>query len=99
MFISLKIRIARVVFPEPPPPLRYETRDLVIGSRIDGAVLSVIFLIDSQCLFFGQYTTFGSGPWIFSPLSRHWPGCISRIFSSFSGSDSLVITLLGWVFF
>ena len=64
MFISLKIQIVRVVFPESPPPLRYETRDLVIGSRIDGAVLSVIFLIDSQCLFFGQYIAFRSGPWI-----------------------------------
>src|SRR5205823_11845117 len=32
MFMSLKIQIARVVFSESPPPLRYDTWDLVIGS-------------------------------------------------------------------
>src|SRR5437763_9898468 len=32
MFMSLKIRITRVVFPELLPPLRYDTWDLVIGS-------------------------------------------------------------------
>ncbi|RIA99258.1 hypothetical protein C1645_811741 [Glomus cerebriforme] len=33
--LSFYLMIACVVFPEPSPPLRYETQDLVMGSQID----------------------------------------------------------------